>query len=161
MNALLIAHCIRSLAVVLAVITASTALLQTTRAADLVDFAHDIVPILRQHCGQCHTGDKKKGGYSMNTRASLIAGGESGPAAVVGKSNDSELLRRVLSRDKDEQMPPEGPRLTDKETALLKQWIDGGLPWEEGFALRAAAYEPPLRPRHVELPPAVAGRDHP
>ena len=37
-------------------------------AAEPVDFAHDVVPILRQHCGQCHTGDKKKGGLSLNTR---------------------------------------------------------------------------------------------
>ena len=35
---------------------------------------HDIVPILRKHCGQCHTGDKKKGGLSLNTRASLLGG---------------------------------------------------------------------------------------
>src|SRR6476661_2372362 len=117
MNALLIAHCIRSLAVVLAVITASTALLQTTRAADLVDFAHDIVPIIRQHCGQCHTGDKKKGGYSMNSRAALIAGGESDAGVLPGKSGQSELIRRVMSRDKDEMMPPEGERLSEKEVS--------------------------------------------
>src|SRR5262245_57558071 len=102
-------------------------------AAEPLDFAHDIVPIVRQHCGQCHTGDKKKGGYSMNTRAALIAGGESGAAASPGKSDKSELIRRVQSRDKDEMMPPEGARLTDSEVTLLKRWIDGGLTWEEGF----------------------------
>src|SRR5262245_62975354 len=79
-------------------------------AAEPVDFAHDIVPILRQHCGRCHTGDKKKGGYSLNTRAAVIAGGESGAAVVPGKSDSSELIRRVLSRDKDERMPPDGER---------------------------------------------------
>jgi Protein of unknown function (DUF1549)/Protein of unknown function (DUF1553)/Planctomycete cytochrome C len=130
-------------------------------AAEPIDFAHDIVPILRQHCGQCHTGDKKKGGYSLNTRASLIAGGESGPAVVTGKSDQSELVRRVLSRDKDEMMPPEGERLSDKDVASLKRWIDGGLAWEDGFAFRGSAYEPPLKPRRVTLPPVVAGRDHP
>src|SRR5262245_15531597 len=100
------------------------------QAAEPIDFAHDIVPILRKHCGQCHTGDNKKGGYSMNTRAALLAGGESGPGAVAGNSQNSEFLRRILSRDKDEQMPPEGPRLTDKEVASLKSWIDAGLPWQ-------------------------------
>src|SRR5438046_5824349 len=84
-------------------------------AAEPVDFAHEIVPILRQHCGQCHTGDKKKGGYSMNTRAALITGGESGAAALPGKSGSSELIRRVLSSDKEEQMPPDGPLLTDQD----------------------------------------------
>src|SRR5262245_3109732 len=130
-------------------------------AAEPVDFAHEIVPILGKHCGNCHTGDKKKGGFSMNTRAALIAGGEIGPAAVPGKGSSSELIRRVLSRDKDEQMPPEGPRLTDKEVALLKNWIDSNLPWQEGFALKPPTYEPPLKPRQVELPPVVAGRTNP
>src|SRR5436305_10488632 len=103
----------------------------TCSAAEPIDFAHDIVPILRTHCGQCHTGDKKKGGYSMNTRTSVIAGGESGPAVVVGKSGTSELIRRVLSHNKDEQMPPEGPRLGEAQVNLLRRWIDGGLAWEE------------------------------
>ena len=40
-----------------------------------VDFAHEVVPILRKDCGECHRGDKKKGGFSMNTRASLVEGG--------------------------------------------------------------------------------------
>ena len=43
-------------------------------AAEPIDFAHDIVPILRKHCGKCHTGDKKKGGLSLNARASLLPG---------------------------------------------------------------------------------------
>ena len=47
-------------------------------AAAPIDFAHQIVPILRTHCGKCHTGDQKKGGLSLNTRADLLAGGESG-----------------------------------------------------------------------------------
>lgn len=97
----------------------------------------------------------------MNTRAALIAGGEGGVAVEVGNSAKSELLRRILSRDKDEQMPPEGPRLADNETALLKNWIDGGLPWQEGFALKPPTYEPPLKPRHVELPPVVENRTNP
>jgi hypothetical protein len=129
--------------------------------AEPLDFAHDIVPILRQRCGQCHTGDKKKGSFSLNTRADALAGGESGPSVVPGKSDQSELIRRVLSRDKDEQMPPDGERLSDKEVATLKRWIDGGLAWQEGLAFSGSAYEPPLRPVRVELPPPTAGRDHP
>src|SRR4051812_40444480 len=104
-------HCIRFGRAVAAALVACAALAPIAGGAEPVDFAHEIVPILSQHCGQCHTGDKKKGGYSMNTRTSVIAGGESGPAVVVGKSGTSELIRRVLSHNKDEQMPPEGPRL--------------------------------------------------
>jgi len=50
-------------------------LLTTSLGAAPVDFAHEVVPILRKHCVECHAGDKKKGGLSMNTRASLLEGG--------------------------------------------------------------------------------------
>jgi mono/diheme cytochrome c family protein len=45
------------------------------RAAQGVDFAHEVVPILRKHCGECHTGDARQGGFSLNTREDLLAGG--------------------------------------------------------------------------------------
>ena len=43
----------------------------------------------------------------------------------------------------------------------LREWIDAGLPWEAGFTFAARDYEPPLRPRRPELPPAVDGRTNP
>jgi hypothetical protein len=130
-------------------------------AAEPIDFAHQIVPILRTHCGRCHTGDAKKGGLSLNTRADLLAGGESGPAVVVGKSTTSELIARITTADADLRMPPEGTPVPPEQVALLKRWIDAGLPWDEGFAFKTAPYEPPLRPRQVTLPPAIDGRTNP
>lgn len=131
-----------------------------TRGAD-VDFAHEIVPLLKQHCGKCHTGSQKKGGLSLNLRETLIAGGESGPAVVAGKSKDSELLKRVISRDADVRMPPDGEPLSAEQVALLSRWIDEGAKWEAGFSFGPRPYEPPLKPRRPELPPPVAGREHP
>jgi mono/diheme cytochrome c family protein len=37
-----------------------------------VDFSHQIVPILREHCAECHAGDKKKGGFSFNDRKASL-----------------------------------------------------------------------------------------
>ena len=136
-------------------------LLIGARAAEPVDFSHQIVPILRQHCAECHTGDKKKGGFSMNTRASFIAGGQDGKTVEIGNAATSKLIERVLSTDPNAQMPPKGPRLSAEKVAVLKAWIDGGLLWDEGFAFKKQAYEPPLKPRRPELPPAVDGRTNP
>lgn len=133
------------------------ALAAPLRAAEL-DFAHDIAPLIRKHCGECHTGNQKKGSLSFNTRESLLKGGESGPVVVAGKSGKSELIARLTSDDKDLRMPPEGPRLSAKEVALLRTWIDSDLPWEQGFTFGRRSYEPPLKPRRVDLPPVVAGR---
>jgi hypothetical protein len=127
-----------------------------------VDFSHEIVPLLKKHCAECHAGEKKKGGFSFNTRADLMAGAEDGPVIEGGDPAKSRLLEVVVSKDNDEQMPPKGDRLTAAEVALLEGWIAEGLPWEEGFAFRKPAYEPPLKPRSPLLPAASAPeRKHP
>ena len=133
------------------------------RAADgKLDFAHDIAPILRAHCVKCHTGDKKQGGFSLNTRAELLAGGENGPVVVTKKSGVSELIRRITTADADLHMPPAPEKpVSAAEVALLKSWIDAGLPWDDDFMFVRPSYEPPLRPRQVSLPPATDGRTNP
>ncbi|MBU6301985.1 MAG: DUF1549 domain-containing protein [Verrucomicrobia bacterium] len=126
-----------------------------------VDFHHQIVPILRQHCGECHTGDHRKGGFSMNDRAALLQGSENGPVIDPDRPETSLLLELIGSTDPDVRMPPKGPGLSPDEIGLIRQWLAGGLPWEAGFAFKKAAYEPPLKPRDVTLPPAAGGREHP
>lgn len=116
-----------------------------------VDFSHQIVPVLREHCAECHTGDKKKGGFSMNTRADLMAGSENGPVIEVRHSDKSKFIELLVTKDEDSRMPPKGPALSAEKVALLKAWIDGGAQWEEGFAFKQPAYEPALKPRRVEL----------
>ena len=136
-------------------------LFATSTAFAAVDFSHQIVPILREHCVECHAGDKKKGGFSFNDRDSLMEGGEDGAVVVSGKSSESMLIKAIISADPDEQMPPKGKRVPPEQLALLKQWIDEGLAWEEGFAFKKPAYEPPLKPRIPVLPAAVEGRNNP
>jgi Protein of unknown function (DUF1549)/Protein of unknown function (DUF1553)/Planctomycete cytochrome C len=135
--------------------------LSASLRAGTVDFSHQIVPLIREHCAECHAGDKKKGGLSMNDRASLLKGGEDGAVVEVNKSAKSKLIESITSTDPDAQMPPKGKRLTPEQVALFRQWIDEGLAWEEGFAFKKKGYEPPLKPRAVELPAAVNGRSNP
>lgn len=140
--------------VVTAAVAAST--------AQGVDFAHEVVPILRKHCGECHTGDARQGGFSLNTREDLLAGGDSGtPGLVSGESATSELVARITSDDPDDRMPSEGEPLPPESIAILKAWIDEQAPWEAGFAFKGTAWEPPLALREISLPPAVEGRMNP
>jgi hypothetical protein len=136
-------------------------LLTTSLGAAPVDFAHEVVPILRKHCSECHTGDKKKGGLSMNTRASLLEGGENGAVVTAGQAQKSKLLEAIVSADPDLRMPPKGDRLSPTEVATLRAWFEQGADWTAGFAFKQPAYEPPLRPRQPVLPAAKAGRTHP
>jgi hypothetical protein len=122
-----------------------------------VDFAHDIVPLLKARCAACHTNGKYKGSLSMDTREDLLKA----RAAVPGRSAASELFKRITSKDPDERMPSKGPALSAKEVALVKAWIDQGLAWEPGFTFKITAYVALLKPRRLTLPPARPGLEHP
>ncbi len=124
-----------------------------------VDFSHEIVPLLRGRCGQCHLGSKSEGGLSLDTRELILQSN----TVVPGKPEESELLRRVMSDDPDERMPANGPALTAEQIDLLRRWIAIGMPWEEGFTFSGPrpAEARPLSLRPVELPPETAERKHP
>jgi hypothetical protein len=106
-------------------------------------------------------GEARKGGLSMNTRESLLAGSEYGPIMEVGKGGESVMIEAMLSDDKVDRMPPKGPRVPPEQIEIVRKWIDEGAKWEPGFTFGKDAYEPPLKPRDPELPPARDGREHP
>lgn len=127
-----------------------------------IDFAHEVVPLLKKHCGECHTGDARQGGFSMNSREDLLAGGDSGtPGLVPGDTKASEFIARITSDDPDFRMPSEGDPVPPEAIAVFKRWIDAKAPWEPGFAFKRTTWEPPLALRDVTLPPAMDGRANP
>ena len=54
-----------------------------------ISFARELSPLLEKSCTKCHGKGKDKGGFSIETREKLLAGGDSGTAVVIGKSADS------------------------------------------------------------------------
>ncbi len=120
-------------------------------AAD-IDFAHDVQPILSKRCAKCHSGTQRKGGLSINTRQSLLTGGESGRVVLAGKSGESKLIARVTATDDSERMPPEGEPLTKAQVDTLRRWINAGLPWEDGFSFGRTFTRAPLAPRRPTVP---------
>jgi mono/diheme cytochrome c family protein len=97
-------------------------------AADAEFFEKEVRPLLIRHCYECH-GDvaKPKGGLKLTSRESVLAGGETGPAAVAGKPDES-LLISAINYDGLE-MPPEDKKLSPIEIARLTRWVERGLPW--------------------------------
>ena len=129
---------------------------ESVAAGRQVDFHREVLPILARHCARCHTAGKHEGGLSIESRAKLLAGGDSGPVVVAGKSDQSLLLELVSSNDPEKVMPAEGRRLSADEIATLRGWIDQGLSWEDGLSLSAFPTAP-WELRSVELPPAKPG----
>ena len=124
---------------------------------DEIDFAHQVVPILKAKCAKCHTNGTYKGGMSLDTREAMLKS----KSVVPGKAAVSELFKRVTHADADLRMPPMSDPLPAKDVATLKKWIDEGAVWEAGYSFKPPAYIAPLKPRKVALPVAVKGREHP
>ena len=59
--------------------------------ANALDFVHEVAPLLKKKCGECHTGGARQGGFSINTRDDLLRGGDSEiPGFISGDSDNSE-----------------------------------------------------------------------
>jgi mono/diheme cytochrome c family protein len=119
-----------------------------------IDFERDIRPLLHARCSECHGATKQNAGLRFDSKASAMK------VIVPGKSSESELIRRVTSRDKFERMPPTGERLTPREIALLKAWIDAGANWPETETVVAEAKRADknwwsLQPLKTIEPPAI------
>ena len=98
--------------------------------ADLQFFEAKIRPLLTEKCYKCHSkeGDKVKGGLLLDTREAVALGGNTGPAIVPGKPNDSLLIQAISYKDEDLQMPPKGEKLSDQQIADLTEWVRRGAP---------------------------------
>lgn len=95
-----------------------------------VTFEKDIAPILRTRCLSCHQGDRRKADLELSSSGRTLAGGESGPAIVPGKPDESLLYQRIKSGE----MPPEGKDpLSEVEQQLIRRWIAemGSVPADE------------------------------
>jgi uncharacterized membrane protein/mono/diheme cytochrome c family protein len=114
--------------------------------------------VLAHHCYKCHGRAKVKGELRLDTRESIMKGGEDGVVVVPGDANKSELIRRVtLPRNHEDAMPEKGDRLTTEEINVLRYWIDAGALWPAGPE-RSLYRVATLEPRLPDLPPA--GKEH-
>lgn len=120
-----------------------------------IDFESQIKPILQSRCLSCHGRGKYKGGLSLETREAILEGGEDGPAAVVGKGEESLLVRLSAGLEEERKMPQKGPALTAEQVGLLRAWVDQGLPWSSGFSF--GFRRAPVTPRKPAVPPAPPG----
>ena len=96
--------------------------------ADLEFFEKQIRPILADRCWECHRASgAPKGGLRLESRESMLAGGDTGPA-IVPKNPQSSLLIDAINYGDTYQMPPKN-RLPPDEIALLTKWVEIGTPW--------------------------------
>src|SRR5215207_1574251 len=62
-------------------------------------FETRVRPVLAEHCYRCHGPDKRRGGLRLDSRALLLQGGDTGPAAVPGRPDKSLLVAAINHGD--------------------------------------------------------------
>lgn len=149
---------------VLALSTSSLHGEEAARADEVEQFEKQVAPILARHCFRCHSHDagKAKNGLVLDSRSSMLEGGESGPAIVPGKPGESRLIRAV--RHEDLEMPP-GGKLEPEEIRILEDWVRRGAPAPESRFTGFGGTNPEglwsLEPVGNPAPPEVEEADWP
>jgi hypothetical protein len=140
-------------------------------AAQPVNFNRDVRPILSENCYACHGFDKegRKADLRLDTHEGATATNDGVTAVVPGKPDESELIARINTTDKDDVMPPPKSKktLTAAQKETLRRWIAEGaeyqghwafvrperprVPGMADFGLRIADWEKRDPPRGAEL----------
>jgi hypothetical protein len=110
-----------------------------------IDFNTQVKPVFNKKCITCHGGVKRQADFSLLFRADALAKNKSGkPAIIPGDPDNSEMIKRITSKDPLERMPYKHEPLSDGEINILRKWIKQGAHWGDHWAY--------VRVQPVEVP---------
>lgn len=123
----------QSLLHTLPVVLLSLVTTTVTAQEEQVDYARQILPLLSDTCFQCHGPDAntREADLRLDTVEGLFGTDTYAGVVVGGDVDSSELMRRILSEDPGERMPPEDStrQLTADQIETLRVWVEQGAPW--------------------------------
>lgn len=93
-------------------------------------FEKKVRPVLAEQCYKCHGPEKQKGDLRLDSRAAVLKGADVGPVAVLGKPEESSLIKSIR-HEGDSKMPGKGEKLPADQIAALEEWVKMGMPWPE------------------------------
>ncbi len=117
-----------------------------------IEYNRDVRPLLAEKCFRCHGPDAsaRQAGLRLDEPGTMLREADRAPAIDPGNPANSEVIRRIVSLNPHERMPPPdsgSAKLTAGETQLLRQWIREGARYQAHWA-----FVPPRRP----IPPVSA-----
>ena len=134
-------HRMSQLTATILLLIVAASLPRTSTAADGPDFYREVRPILAKACFHCHGPDEetREADLRLDQQSGLFQAKDDHAIVKAGDPDHSELMKRVLSSDPEEQMPPadSGRSLTVAQKETLRQWIQSGAPWVEHWAFVA------------------------
>jgi hypothetical protein len=81
--------------------------------------------VFKKHCLACHNDDRERGGLDLSTIEGIKAGGASGVVVVPGKPDES-LLYTLAAQLETPKMPPNKPKIPQRDIDLIRRWIEAG-----------------------------------
>ena len=123
-------------------------LLLNSASFGAIEFNRDIRPILSGKCFECHGPDAnhRKAGLRLDTREGAVSDNDGIKAIDLDNLSESEILFRIQTEDSEEIMPPPDSKklLSEKEKALITEWIKGGGEYQDHWAFeKVKESEPP------------------
>lgn len=100
-----------------------------------ITFEEHIKPIFREHCMACHHAADKSSGLALDTYAATLEGGSGGKIVAEGNVDGSRLWA-LMTHAAQPYMPPDQDKLPDPQLALVKKWIEQGMPENSGSAIK-------------------------
>lgn len=100
-------------------------------------FEKQVRPVLVEHCFECHSDKKQRGGLRVDSRELLLKGTDNGPSIVPGKPDESRLIH-AIRHEGDVAMPPKG-KLSQASIDVLTEWVKQGAVWPASPVPQAAA----------------------
>src|SRR5262252_4748917 len=100
--------------------------LSSSIAEDKINYQDNILPLVEANCSKCHNADKKKADLDLTSYQGALKGSGSGVVLVSGNLDGYKLWKAVTHAE-EPNMPPNRPKLDDKDLDLFKKWIQGGL----------------------------------
>lgn len=91
-------------------------------------FETTVRPLLIEKCDSCHGAKKQWGSLRLDTKDAILHGGDTGPAIVLGKPDESLLIKAIRRTDPDLKMPPK-EALSEQQVADLTRWVEMGAPF--------------------------------
>ena len=108
-------------------------------------FSGQVRGILKEHCVNCHGGEKTKSGLDLVTREAALRGGDQGDAIIPGKPMESLLYLAVAHLEEDLAMPPKKPRLPAGAVTAIEQWIALGAAYDRPLLEKSGSKDAPMQ----------------
>jgi mono/diheme cytochrome c family protein len=82
--------------------------------------------VFQKHCVSCHNAERPRGDFDISSLGAIRAGSASGPVSIP-LDPDVSLLFTVVAHREEPFMPPNSPKIPQREIDLIRRWIQEGM----------------------------------